>query len=119
MRTELDTPDRIRRQAEETGRRGGGAGRPAPDGRRPARPARLRPGRPASPVRPVTPGRPAGPGRPVRPVRTTGPARPGDQESGQPGPRRATAPGHPGLARRGRTSFVLALLGLLGGGMVS
>ncbi|MHB1873635.1 MAG: hypothetical protein ACYCPF_02090, partial [Streptosporangiaceae bacterium] len=50
---------------------------------------------------------------------TTGPARPGYQESGQPGPRRATAPGHPGLARRGRTSFVLALLGLLGGGMVS
>lgn len=80
-----------------------GARQPVPDARRPVKPGRGprpgSPGLPKSPVRPASPVRPPGPGRSDRPV-TTG----------------AAGVGQVGQVRR--TSFVLLLLGLLGGGLV-
>lgn len=81
-----------------------------PDVRRPANPGR-RPGWPAqppkSPVRPTSPVRPPGPGR------SGGQAGTGAARRGR-GP--ATGVGQVSPVRR--TSFVLLLLGLLGGGLV-
>jgi hypothetical protein len=99
-----------------------------PDARRPARPGkRPRPGTPGlppkSPVRPTSPVRPPGPGRSGRPVGTSA----ADQQGRQQPARAATRPVHAdrrsaaGLGQPiqvRRTSFVLLLLGLLGGGLV-
>jgi|SRR5580658_2273723 hypothetical protein len=108
-----------------------------PSARRPAKPSRRpRPGWPAqlpkSPVRPASPPRPPGPGRSGRPVRTGTTEQPDRQartpvaqtpvrrgegvqtHAAQRVLRRGTE--HAGQVRR--TSFVLLLLGLLGGGMV-
>lgn len=86
------------------------APRQVPDGRRPARPGRRpRPGspaqRPKSPVRPASPVRPPGPGRSGRPA---GSSAVGSRVVGQNGR----------SVRTRRTSFVLLLLGLLGGSLV-
>ena len=131
-----------------TDRRAGVPGVPGWPGeaeaRRPARPRRRpRPGWPAdlpkSPVRPASPIRPPGPGRSGRPVKNAGTAaqvrqgpatapasaahQPATAQRSQaarqkvPGGKTAHAPvAHAGAIRR--TSFVLLLLGLLGGGLV-
>lgn len=100
---------------------------PTPDGRRPAKPGRRpRPGSPAqpmSPARPTSPVRQPGAGRSDRPVNTSAayqqqtqrPA-PGAARRPQADRRPAAGAGHVGQVRR--TSFVLLLLGLLGGGLV-
>jgi cell division protein FtsB len=98
-----------------------------PDARRPARPGRRpRPGWPAqppkSPVRPASPVRPPGPGRSGRPAGTIA-AEPADRRTRPAGHPRVPAaqPSPPRTAQAGqvrRTSFVLLLLGLLGGGLV-
>ena len=103
---------------------------PVPQSRRPPRPARRsRPDRPASPVlpaspvRPASPIRPAGPGRTGRTIRTVGPPRHSFEGTE---PRQVTLPrsGRPVAAAAerarpvGRTSFVMLVLGLLGGGLV-
>jgi hypothetical protein len=103
------------------GQAAGPAAQQVTDSRRPARPTRQpRPGRPASPQRPASPVRPPGPGRPGRPARTGGPARPAGADRQLPvvgadlTGSRATPPArHPA-----RMSFVLLVLGLLGGGLI-
>src|SRR5262245_51145528 len=138
MSTDVLTPDQTRRPDH------GGAGRvaagtqvPVPPGapgaRRPQRPVRRSrpdrpygPARPASPVRPASPIRPAGPGRPGRTIRTVGPPRGHDEPSRASrtsaatlGPVTAGSRGTSMPARNaGRTSFVILVLGLLGGGLV-
>ncbi len=118
--------------------RAGTATQSPPDARRPSRPGRRsRPGWPSqpvkTPVRPASPPRPPGPGRSGRPAGTTGV----DQTHAGTRTGRVRAPtggsgrwsssrrfsrfGAGGAESAGhahRTSFVLLLLGLLGGGMV-
>jgi hypothetical protein len=129
MNSDVLTPDRPRSREVSGAAVPGTREQPTPQTRRPARPARRpRPGWPAqpakSPVRPASPARPPGPGRSGRPVRTSG-AEPGADHqtgsgTGQPSGGRPVA----GIRRAGqvsqvrRTSFVLLLLGLLGGGLV-
>jgi len=98
----------------------------APDARRPVKPARRpRPDRPASPVnpaspvRPPSPARPAGPGRTGRTVRTggqSGTAGPVAASGGQAGTESASASAS--APRINRTSFIVLVLGLLGGGLI-
>ena len=101
---------------------------PVPDARRPAKPGqRPRPGSPSlppkSPVRPASPVRPPGPGRSGRPAGTSAADRQVRQQAAPSAVRRTTADRRPaaGAGQAGqtrRTSFVLLLLGLLGGGLV-
>ena len=80
---------------------------------------------PASPVRPASPIRPAGPGRPGRTIRTVGPPR-HSFEGTKPrqGTQRQETRASSGTATAvrsrpvGRTSFVVLVLGLLGGSLV-
>jgi hypothetical protein len=100
-----------------------------PDARRPIRPGRRpRPGWPAqqpkSPVRPASPVRPPGPGRSGRPVRTSSEQpqvrptiRPRTVDA-QSSARDRLAPAAAPAIQVRRASFVLLLLGLLGGGLV-
>lgn len=102
---------------------------PVPESRRPQRPGRRpRPDRlaspvlPTSPVRPASPIRPAGPGRTGRTIRTVGPPR---HSLDGTRPRQMTLPGSGSATAAaeharsvGRTSFVMLVLGLLGGGLV-
>jgi hypothetical protein len=116
-------PDRLARPARPAGPEG--LAEPA----RAAGPDRLaRPGRPGQPVKPGRPGRSARPGRPLRqePARPARLARPSAQpgpparprdEPGQPA-RRTRDASHAQGAHLGRTSFVVLVLGLLGGGLV-
>ncbi len=135
MRTDVMTPARPAQPGSRRGTGPGAAGgrqaTPEPDARRSARPGRRprpdRPGGPAhpvSPVRPASPIRPAGPGRPGRTVRTVGPPRQLRADgAGQPSRSQARPAGQasatwPERARpAGRTSFIMLLLGLLGGGL--
>jgi hypothetical protein len=142
MRTDVMTPDRPANH-RGSGRSAAGSAQatPDPDARRSPRPGRRPrparpggPGYPASPVRPASPIRPAGPGRPDRPgrtVRTVGPPRQlGAALAGQASDNQVRPAGHAGQARQataalpgrarhaGRTSFIVLLLGLLGGSLV-
>jgi hypothetical protein len=134
MSTDLLTPRTSGTPGQASSARAGSAAAAsaAPEqlGRRPARPARRpgRPDRPASPVnpaspRPASPARPAGPGRPGRTLRTGQPrqlapetARPQDEDGG--GSRLLRRAGAVRAGQLGRTSFVMLLLGLLGGSLV-
>lgn len=94
MSSDVLSPHRARRPA---------ARQPVPDARRPVKPGRVpAPGSPAAPMSPV---RPAGPVRP-----------PGSSRSDRPVTAGTAGIGQVGQVRR--TSFVLLLLGLLGGGLV-
>ncbi|MGN6794842.1 MAG: hypothetical protein ACTHJW_20840 [Streptosporangiaceae bacterium] len=131
MSTDVMTPARTgQAERRRVSRPPTGARAPVPESRRPQRPGRRprhdRPSSPilpASPVRPASPIRPAGPGRPGRTIRTVGPPRHSVEGTRT---RRVTQPGSgtaivaPASRTRpvGRTSFVVLVLGLLGGGLV-
>jgi len=140
MSTEVRTPDgrsggaQVRRG---TGQAGPGGAQQVSDSRQPPRPARQRrPGRPLHPDRPASPVRPPGPGRPGRPPRTGGPGRSARDLRQDPqlrqvrpplgggtGPRGNVGPPRSRITagsvrRHGRSSFVLLLGLLLGGGLI-
>src|SRR5258708_20559539 len=123
MRTDVMTPARPAQPGSRRGTGPGAAGgrqaTPEPDARRSARPGRRpRPDRPGGPIRP------AGRGRPGRTVRTVGPPRQlradgaGQTSRSQARPAGQASATWPERARpAGRTSFIMLLLGFLGGGL--
>lgn len=125
MKTEVRTPDRARpgsarpdsagpgsAAARVTARRG--SGQTAGSGAETGTDSR----QPVGPARPVSPGRPAGPARPGRPVRPGGPPRPSQQGPAGDPERLAVRTAAESSRSPRRTSFVLLVLGLLGGGMI-
>ena len=84
----------------------------------PAIPAKPRPPRPARPARPGRPARPIGSPRHTRPV-VPGPVRPSGAQATPLRPAPSPAVRGPAEPRRQRMPFILLLVGLLGGALVS